>query len=84
MTFAPQHDYSAYDAAIANQRQSRPAFSVEQKFLRDADFYDTLLKARKQLSGIYDARQVQKRAKIRARDHLLIIYRLLDETKNEE
>ncbi len=84
MSFAPLHDYEAYDAAVANRLHSRTELSAEQKFLRYADFYNTLLRARSQLAEPAEFHLDQKRAKILAHAQLLTNFRLWDNSKNEE
>ena len=58
--------------------------SVEQKFQRYADYFDTLLQAQRQLAGSSDARINQKRAKILAHARLAKIYGTLDGVSDEE
>ena len=58
--------------------------SVEQKFLRLADYYNTLHLTRQQLMGAYESRVVRKREKIFAHARLVAAYHSLDGVVDEE
>lgn len=82
MSFAPQHDYLAYNAAVAKQLQTQAPLSVEEKFQRYAAYYNTLVQARRPLGGDSEARMEQKRVKIRLHARIVQIYHAVDQLRH--
>jgi len=82
MSFAPQHDYLAYNAAVAKQLQTQAPLSVEEKFQRYAAYYNTLVQARRPLGGGSEARMEQKRETIRLHARIVQIYHAVDQLRH--
>ena len=85
MSFAPQHDYHAYNAAVAKQLQAQAPLSIEEKFQRYAAYYNTLVQARRPLAGVSEARMArmeQKREKIRLHARIVQIYHAVDQFRH--
>jgi len=85
MSFAPQHDYDLYNAVVAQRRRSRTEPSMEEKFQRYADYYNTLIQTRRKLRVPSDEARVERKLeKIQRHIRLVEIYKALDNFRNEK
>ncbi|TWT89553.1 hypothetical protein [Neorhodopirellula pilleata] len=83
MTFAPQHDYKAYNSAIMKRSQKQDEPNMEEKFRRYADYYNTLFQSRRKLaSPIQQNRQELKKEKIETHANLVRIFRSLERIRD--
>ena len=81
--FAPQHDYDAYNAVVAESLQTKTEPSFDQKFQRYADYFNTLMQTRQQIATCTDEVRIQqRREKIQTRLRLLQIYRATDNIRD--